>query len=247
LINWYNTPLTAAPVFPSLQAEGQAGGGYDLQLNRPSIPLFLQFKVVDRMERNTAAEARRSWLTARFYRMHLRPASRSKQHELLLKLENAGNEVYYAAPAFYEMSELNDAYPKRQVVARSIFIKPSAIGPLPDEKRHHIAFQGIGSTTGYFLSDEDEKKVIEFANPEHLSRALASKLEAAAPPVLDEAALYNLSEAMVRIMRETTSEKDWQQLAIDQTRARMTPLKQAAYFARSFFDSSFFVVQQKNE
>ena len=32
LISWHGTSITAAPVFPSLYQEGQAGGGYDVML-----------------------------------------------------------------------------------------------------------------------------------------------------------------------------------------------------------------------
>ena len=49
LIHWHGTNLTAAPIFPSLYQEGQVGGGYDLMLQRPGLPLFLQFKLADCM------------------------------------------------------------------------------------------------------------------------------------------------------------------------------------------------------
>ncbi len=49
LIVWQKTSLTAAPIFPSLIKEGRSGGGYDVRLDRPSIPLFLQFRLSDYM------------------------------------------------------------------------------------------------------------------------------------------------------------------------------------------------------
>jgi hypothetical protein len=35
---WQGTPLAVVPVFPSLLAEGQAGVGYDVFLQRPGAP-----------------------------------------------------------------------------------------------------------------------------------------------------------------------------------------------------------------
>ena len=58
LIVGQGTLLTAAPVFPSLVEEGQPGFGYDVRLNRPGTPLFLQFKLVHQMVRGTANEAK---------------------------------------------------------------------------------------------------------------------------------------------------------------------------------------------
>jgi hypothetical protein len=44
LINIADPPLSAAPVFPSLMAEGRKGRGYDVNLKAPGFPLFIQFK-----------------------------------------------------------------------------------------------------------------------------------------------------------------------------------------------------------
>ena len=44
LLRWVGTSLQAAPVFPSTWEEGQSGVGYDVMLDRPGIPLFIQFK-----------------------------------------------------------------------------------------------------------------------------------------------------------------------------------------------------------
>lgn len=140
LIHRHGVALTAAPVFPSLYQEGQAGGGYDLMLQRPGLPLFLQFKLGDCMVRANAQEIRDGHFTAPFYRMHLRPSRHSDQHEMLLDLENSGSEVYYCAPAFHTPEELNDAYLNQQVRARSLWLRPSDIGPLPDNEDHHVAF-----------------------------------------------------------------------------------------------------------
>lgn len=140
LIHWHGSSITAAPVFPSLYEEGQAGGGYDVMLRRPGLPLFLQFKLSDCMVRSSAKEVKDGLFTVPFYRMPIRPSRLSKQHEMLLELESKGNEVYYSAPAFHTPEELNDAYFNYNVKERSLWLRPSRIGSLQDERDHHVAF-----------------------------------------------------------------------------------------------------------
>jgi hypothetical protein len=86
-----------------------------------------------------------------YFRMLLRPLKHSRQHQLLLELEQEGNEVYYAAPEFSSPHDLNSAYLRREVSDRTAFFTPSAIGPLPDDGEHHVVFLPE-STYGYLCS-----------------------------------------------------------------------------------------------
>src|SRR4051794_37173385 len=54
LVGW--TALKAAPMFPSLIEEGKKGGGYDVKLDAPGKPLYLQFKRAHCMTRRSARE-----------------------------------------------------------------------------------------------------------------------------------------------------------------------------------------------
>ena len=143
--------LTAAPIFPSLYEEGQAGGGFDVRIPRQSSPLFLQFKLSHCLTNRNAAEA--NILDVPYYRMYFMPARRSRQHELLLALESAGHDVAYCAPGFHRESELNQAYLARQVCERSIWIAPSSAGPLPDDATHYAVFQTATAAHYYFCSN----------------------------------------------------------------------------------------------
>jgi hypothetical protein len=127
-----------APEFATQKAEGKKGGGWDVKL--PGVPVYLQFKRAARMTRRNAQEAG-NFKRLPFFRMYLHRRDQSDQHQLLLDLESEGNIVAYAAPAFSEADELNEAYSSDLVAARSIFIRPSAIGPLGDDERHWVAFQ----------------------------------------------------------------------------------------------------------
>jgi len=133
--------VTAAPVFPSLIQEGQTGGGWDVKLDKPGMPLFLQFKLCDVMTRRSCREVRDADFNLPCYRMHLRSARVSRQHEMLLDLEQAGNEVYYSAPIFHTPEELNSCFLSRNVRSQSIWLSPSDIGPLPDSENHHVSFE----------------------------------------------------------------------------------------------------------
>ena len=133
-------PFVALPVFPSLTFEGGPAGGWDVKIPRTTIPLFLQFKISDFMKRSSCTEARQGFPVP-CYRMHFRAARISKQHERLLALETAGQEVYYCAPAFHRTSDLDQAFLTRQIAAKSLWLRPSEVGPLPDEKDHSLSFR----------------------------------------------------------------------------------------------------------
>ena len=42
ILSWES--LRTVPIFPSLIEEGKKGGGYDVRIDIPAVPLFLQFK-----------------------------------------------------------------------------------------------------------------------------------------------------------------------------------------------------------
>lgn len=144
LVGWIE--LFAAPIFPSLLEEGKAGGGYDVKLDRPGAPLYLQFKRSECMTRRSAREYRSvrdrgGLLPVPFYRFPITEKAKSDQHELLLALDITPNHVFYAAPRFHRLSEINDAWRASAVASRSVFVLPSDIGSLDDE-RHTVAFDG---------------------------------------------------------------------------------------------------------
>ena len=144
LVGWVS--LSAAPIFPSLIEEGKAGVGYDVKLERPGIPLFLQFKRSHCMVRRTAKEhqavaAAGGTLNVPYYRFPITEAASSDQHELLLALDDGSNLVFYAAPRFHRRNEINQAWSRADVARRSLFVAPWTIGPL-DDAQLHVAFDG---------------------------------------------------------------------------------------------------------
>lgn len=239
LIQGVGAPLSAAPLFPSLYEEGRTGG-YDVNLRfQDAFILFLQFKLSHFMKGRNAREFQQGLFTHPFYRLHLRPRRHSRQHRLLLDLEKHGSPVYYAAPAFHTSDELNQFYLNKEVIVSSYFISPSAIGPLPDDDAHHVAFRPRG--TAYFLSEPSPVRVLQ---GEVFLRELAS--------VLDEASdirevVVPLSEQMLTIIDAVRQPS----LDLEPLRSErffvLSPFQRVAYLARTFFDSEPFVVYHPSD
>jgi hypothetical protein len=58
---------------------------------------------------------------------------------MLLELDVGLNEVFYAAPLFHTVEELNKAYSTGTASDQSFYIRPGKIGKL-DNEAHHVAF-----------------------------------------------------------------------------------------------------------
>jgi len=243
LIHWHGTTLTAAPVFPSSYQEGQQGGGYDVMLQRPGIPLFLQFKLSHCMVRSNAQESQSGLFTIPYYRMHIRPARYSDQHEMLLDLESAGNEVYYSAPAFHEPWELNEAYLNHNVRLRSVWIPPSWIGPLLDDGDHYVAFQHPGAK--HLCS---EPRPLEGkADFEDFTETILSELQRRGKVALQPQRLFELAEQLTVISQKR---RDIPIDVYEATREEMQdrrPIEQIAFYSYMFFDTQLFIVHQRGE
>lgn len=241
LIHWHGTALTAAPVFPSLYQEGQPGGGYDVMLQRPGLPLFLQFKLADCMIRNTASEVRAGHFSAPFYRMHIRPIRHSEQHNMLLDLENDGNEVYYSAPAFHTSEELSDAYLNHQVKGRSLWLKPSQIGPLPDSRDHHVAFQIPGIPR--FCSEP--RKLEARGDLDEFTTQIVKVYQQRGSTALSESSLSRLVNTMGQMLMKRRDIPDEAKERIRTALVQRHPLSRIAFYAHVLFDCQFFIVTEK--
>jgi hypothetical protein len=170
IVGWES--ITAAPLFPSLIEEGKQGGGFDVRLDMPGLPLYIQFKRADCMIRRSSQEIRSYNLpiSLPFYRFHIADFSKSDQHELLLSLDDGSCLVFYAAPLFHERAEINDAWNENAVATRSIFVAPNSIGEL-DTDPHHVAYDQRGA----WLCSEPVP--VEILNSVALVDELSSRLE----------------------------------------------------------------------
>ncbi|MEK7949541.1 hypothetical protein [Luteolibacter soli] len=243
LIHWHGLNLTAAPVFPSLFQEGQPGGGYDVRLDRPGMPLFIQFKLSHKMKRRSAVEAKRGLLKVPFYRMHLRPARHSSQHEMLIDLEQLGQEVYYSAPAFHTPQELNEAYLKHEVKIKSLWIKPSVIGALPDDGEHHVAFR-LDAPPPHICSEP--RRLDSSGSFEEFQGNVIGAFRKASEFGLHKENLLRVASAMTDIAEKhrhiAFASKRLSQRVLEER----TPLERVAFYSHVFLDCQLFVVQERD-
>lgn len=239
LIDQPGYPLRAAPIFPSLIEEGRSGGGYDVHLDLPGFPLFLQFKRADCMKRGYARELQQGLhLSLPFYRLKITEKARSDQHDLLLALDNGVNEVFYAAPLFHRVQHLNDAYLARKVAARSFYVRPRDIGPL-DDGAHHVAFD-----SSHFYVCSDPREVSGVRGPD-FSGKLEQRLKRDDRPlrtaVLDEA-LASVEKAL----RQSGIRERQRDLGRGDKTEEQRKLRTLADLSLRYFGAQLFIVQQVN-
>lgn len=237
--------LVGAPIFPSLIQEGQAGGGYDLQLPLVGAPLFLQFKLSDCMVYRSANE----WglFNQSYYRMHLRPARHSDQHALLRTLQDSGEEVYYVAPYFHTTEELNTHYSLRSVADNSIWFRPSDIGPLPDDDDHYIVFER-NHPVAYFCS-KDPRPLKAKLDKSSVARRQEQVFDARKAH-LDKDFFTRIANELLHISEES-KEAAPQLLTERFSRNRRRTKKQeaqfAAYLSRSLLNAELIIIAEPQE
>jgi hypothetical protein len=231
---WQGTPLTAVPIFPSLLQEGQPGFGYDVVLQRPGVPLFLQFKLIEQMVRGNANEAKRGHFSPPFYRMHLRSRKISDQHQSLISLEQSGNDVFYVAPRFHTTSGLNSAYAIHQVWNRSFRIRPFEIGPLPDDNPHHVTFQPAAAQWRFY-SEESSREGLALGSEEIATMLLHSIRQRGERTLRDQ--LPDIDHTLLRIVRERNATRnERERIDVEELVVESDPLRRVAFIARQFFD-----------
>lgn len=211
IVSW--SQLSAAPIFPSLIEEGRKGGGYDVKLEFPGIPLYLQFKRAHCMSRRSALEIAKYKvrLTIPFYRFYLTESGSSNQHSMLLELDDGSNAVFYAAPRFHLITQIDAAWQSSAVASRSISVRPRTVGQL-DDRIHHVAYDDSAT----FLCSEPRS--IDGLSIEALASILQEKLSTEKQPLADK-----LSEFLRR------TDQAIQRAVLRGTTPSMTPMDTAAY------------------
>jgi hypothetical protein len=179
----------AAPEFPSLIREGQAGGGYDVRLNFGTF-LFLQFKLSEFMYGRRARY--RSLIGLPYYRFWITPRWQSQQHRMLVDLGNAGQQVYYPAPIFHLQTDFNVEFQGNTVVNRSAFINPAEINYLADDGDHCVV---LNNDEAYSCSEPQKLRL-------HTGTSLKEFL-AAQKQVLKPTSPLDVASTLNRIISST--------------------------------------------
>jgi len=237
LVSIGNPPILSVPIFPSLVEEGR-GAGYDVKLDRPGKPIFIQFKLSRLIRGRRAIEFRSREFWAPFYRMAIRQRRRSRQHEMLIELEqqNSGG-VYYYAPAFHTLADLNRYYERREVEARSRRVKPSELWVPEDDREHWLSFQDPRG--GFTALHSEESIPIELDNrPTELVLREHLKL------LPEELALGHVLESLSRWMLESQL-YSFEEFEPSVPAGRRSPLNVVALTAQLAFGCTLFVLQER--
>lgn len=244
LIHASGLPIKGAPKFPSLFEEGQPNGGYDVNLDLPVFPLFLQFKTSHFLNHGNAREAKMGLLSLPYFRMHLYSSRSSRQHALLLKLDDGKNGVFYVAPAFHLDKDLDTHYLTRGIHLASLWLRPRQIANLPDDKSHSVAFEP--SLQRAFLCSSPTELVgpFDFTNcVDHAANQLSMQ------------AGTESGRATLRRIRDTLIESAWElrkaqtsslNEMIGMIRTRHL-IEQISFLARVLGDIQFCVAQNHGE
>lgn len=242
LLNWRGIGLRTFPFFPSLREEAKLG--YDVRLDRPGAPIFLQFKLSDGMERNTAAEIQKHALplTLPIYRMHLIRADRSKQHSLLVSLNRRQRYVYYVAPRFHRGNEFGRHYLSHDVVDNSIFISPRDIGKIHDKRNHMVSFGKTGRTAWF----QSKPKAIEnTSNAEKIGSSIVRFLD---NDMERERSLSSRTKRLLASVLGALEENKIQQPEFDEPppedgKLEYWRLRRVAFLARRYLNCQFSIIQ----
>jgi len=230
--------ITVAPVFPSLIEENQVG--FDVMLQRPGKPLFLQFKLAHQMTAR-AFEVKEGFFSAPFFRMHLRCNAESNQHANLLALEASGEDVLYVAPKFHTVEQLNEAYELRQVWERSLQLAPSVIGPL-DQSSHHVGFKGNGE---WRVFSEESHREGRARPPLEVIKSWEDSVKAVGPQPL-RTTIEQVDVHLMAVLKERQGfDRAWANVDTTHIEGNLSPLRRVAYLARHFFDSQLFVATER--
>jgi hypothetical protein len=239
LANNLGPGLKSAPYFPSLYVEGKVGGGFDVQIGKA---VFLQFKLCEELVRRTARETQEGLLEPKFFRFWLHRRDLSHQHRMLVDLEaQPGNQVYYIAPAFADVEDLDQAYKSSRVVERSAMFSPADIGELKDDKQHRVSFRP-GDSWGWFLSEP--RRIRIHRGSEIFDRALSESVSTDRHMLEDW--LGSLNNRMVQIIRkyDLRGVQFADDRAVETLGPQRNPLERAAYLARTYFGCELFLVVQ---
>ena len=135
--NWAG--LTAAPVLPSLQEEGEQG--WDAHLPLDGTDFYYQFKLSDYLQRMNATYLDDGTYSSPYYRIWLHRRNNSQQHRRLKRLAASSPNTYYVAPEFDSIDQFNTSFLARQVSAACRIIPVQLCDDIADDGQHCITFQ----------------------------------------------------------------------------------------------------------
>lgn len=173
-----------------------------------------------------------------YYRFSIMPLKFSNQHNMLIDLESTGELVYYTAPKFHTIEELNGYFLENAIIKNSIFISPIGIGVLPDEDEHSIVFDENTSSIYRCSIPKDIETGIEYE--------LMNKLKKCKSKNISKKYLVELAERMDGIIRDNIKNSenlfDYKKLKEKNINLHENPIKYIEYLSMNFFGCIFTII-----
>ena len=147
--------LIGTPIIPSQRMENILGYGVEFRIRngRYARSLYLQHKVSYYAQFKSGRNAP-IWdcYYGPYYRFPISRLDRTRQHNLLVDLAEKGEDVFYCAPVFVGIGNLQTYFGQSVVMNNSRFFDAKEMGRLSDFEQHHVSCDPSG-TFGFFHSD----------------------------------------------------------------------------------------------
>lgn len=147
--------LIGTPIIPSQRIEYVLGYDVEFRLQNSQFTrsLFLQHKVTSYSEHRRGKNTF-IWncYNGPYYRFPVERLDRTRQHNLLVDLATKGEDVFYCAPIFAGLDNLQNFFVHDQVMDNSRYFDPEDMGKVTDFEQHHVSCDPTG-TYGFFHSD----------------------------------------------------------------------------------------------
>jgi hypothetical protein len=184
--------------------------------------------------------------------MYVRPRTSSRQHQLLLDLEQKRiGRVYYCAPAFHTLGQLNWFYNAKWIARYSRFVRPSQLPVINDNDDHWLSFQRARGGTTVFFSEEGQRIEID-------ERPLQEQLHELLPGPNDLPVEVTIRH-LLPWFEEHAPQHEWnifddvdddperreELRALADIRSEATPLERVAMLSHTVLNSTFCIVQPR--
>jgi hypothetical protein len=125
--------------FPTLREEARLGFDASFETGLYDGVMMVQHKIPEYIQRS------KETYQAPFFRFGIRNLKKTRQHNLLVGLEDLGFQVFYVAPKFLRSKELLAFHENGTLLQESVKFSPKALGRVSDYLEHSVYYQPDGS------------------------------------------------------------------------------------------------------
>lgn len=161
-VSKYNSLLATCPALPTQQEEKRKGYdvAFELQLRGGAIQsLFLQHKIVRFVDQRSGTNKHfYDFAEGPYFAFRLDKDQFNVIHDVAT---SAGERIYYCAPLYTELRDMNDHFLKKNVLPKSVWIDVSTASPITDSNAHSIVYSEDGTRAAVFSKEPSALKVLD--------------------------------------------------------------------------------------